>query len=73
LARVPVLNFVLAQTLLLWRLHRLVNEEDVSIIRVGNPYYQALLGYLLAQVHRLPPVIRVNGNYDATFDAMKER
>ncbi|MBS3940426.1 MAG: glycosyltransferase family 4 protein [Actinobacteria bacterium] len=65
LQRVPVLGLALAQ-LALWR--RLVRvAAAVDAIRVGDPYYQGLIGWALARRFRVPLVVRVNGNYDAIY------
>ena len=69
LERLPRANFLLSQGALLLGMHRLVRKENISVIRVGDPYYLALIGYLVARLNRLPLVIRVNGNYDAAYES----
>lgn len=69
LARLPMLNFVVSQGSLLLFLARLTRREAVSVIRAGDPYYLGILGWFLASLARVPLVIRVNGNYDAIYEA----
>lgn len=66
----PLLSFVRAQRALLRRLHELVSSAGIDVIRVGDPYYLGLLGLALARAHRLPLVIRINGNYDQIYEAV---
>lgn len=67
LRRLAGLNFVLAQGALLIELHRLIRVQEISVIRVGDPYYLAVVGFVLARLHSIPLVIRVNGNYDLIY------
>ncbi len=67
LSRLPMTDFVLAQSSLLRALSELLARERISVVRVGDPYYQGLLGLLLARWARIPLVIRINGNYDAIY------
>ncbi|MDQ4142195.1 MAG: glycosyltransferase family 4 protein [Actinomycetota bacterium] len=68
LRRLPWLNFVVAQFLLLIRLLWLIRKERISMIRAGDPYYLGLFGMLLAASHRLPFVVRVNANQDIIYE-----
>jgi len=68
--RFPLTSFVLAQYLLLRRLHALLRSGEVQIVRAGDPYYLGLLGLLLARAHRVPLVLRINGNYDQIYEAV---
>lgn len=70
LRRMPMTDFVLAQASLVRALRRLLVQEQISVIRVGDPYYQGLVGLLLARWARVPLVIRVNGNYDAIYESV---
>jgi glycosyltransferase involved in cell wall biosynthesis len=63
----PRLDFVIAQADLLWRLDRLVRTQGLAAIRVGDPYYQGLVGWALSRANRLPLVVRIGGNYDEIF------
>lgn len=67
LRRIPSLNFLFSQLVLLAFLLRLVKRERIGAIRVGDPYYLGLLGLLIARMNRIPLVIRVNGDYDAIY------
>jgi glycosyltransferase involved in cell wall biosynthesis len=67
LRRVPPLNFVVGQALLLPSLVRLMRSGRVTAIRVGDPYYLGLLGLMLGRIGKAPVIVRVNGNYDAVF------
>ena len=64
LARIPLLNFLVAQLLLVVRLLRLIRQEGISAVRVGDPLYLGLLGLLLARLTGRPLIVRVNSNYD---------
>lgn len=67
LCRLPVLNFILAQSALIFRLSRLIRRERIGVIRASEPYYLGLMGLLLARMHHLPLVVRLIANYDADF------
>lgn len=69
LRRLAALNLVLAQLLLFGRLSRLLRRRDVRAIAVADPFYLGLWGVLLSRVHRLPLIVRINANYDATYAA----
>ena len=60
--RLPALNFALGQLLLLLQLRRLIRSNGISVIRVGDPLYLGLFGWLLAKISGVPLAIRVNGN-----------
>lgn len=62
------LNLVIAQAGLLFALWRLIRRQNISVVRVGDPYYLGIFGYVLARLTRIPLVIRINGNYDAIFE-----
>lgn len=68
--RLPLCSFVLAQWLLLRRLHQVLRRGDVQVVRAGDPYYLGLLGLALARAHRVPLVLRINGNYDQIYAAV---
>lgn len=68
--RFPLTSFATAQLLLLTRLHAVLRTGGVSAIRAGDPYYLGLLGLALARAHRLPLVLRINGNYDQIYEAV---
>ena len=64
LEELPVLNFLLAQVVLLFRLDRLIREQGVCVLRAGEPFYLGLIGLILARVNQLPLVVRINANFD---------
>lgn len=67
LARFPVVNFLMAQALLVRRLDRLIRREGICAVRVGDPFYLGLMGLLLARLNRRPLVVRINCNYDNAY------
>lgn len=69
LGALPLTNLLLAQIALLALLIRVMRREDISIVRVGDPYYQGLLILILRKVHHVPYLVRINGNYDALYEA----
>ena len=68
LARLPYLNFAVAQVQLVLLLDRLVGREGVGIVR-GDPYYNGLLALLLGRLHRRPVEVRVIADHDWLFEA----
>lgn len=58
------LNFVLAQVRLVRLLVRMGRDAGVSVVRVGDPYYLGLMGWVLARLLRVPLAIRVPFRYD---------
>lgn len=60
----PPLNFLLAQASLVRQLLRMAREGGVSVVRVGDPYYLGLLGWLLARLLDVPLAVRVPFRYD---------
>jgi glycosyltransferase involved in cell wall biosynthesis len=60
----PVLNFICAQAQLFRYLHKICVKYQVTVIRIGDPYYLGILGLLLARPLGIPLVIRVCANYD---------
>lgn len=61
---VPPLNFVLAQLSLVKLLLRMAREAGTSVVRVGDPYYLGLMGWLLARRLDVPLAVRVPFRYD---------
>ncbi len=68
LARLPYLNFTLAQVQLVLLLDRLVAREGIGIVR-GDPFYNGLLALVLGRLNRRPVEIRVIADHDALFEA----
>lgn len=64
LTRLPPLNFLVGQFDLLRLLVRLARERGVRLVRVGDPYYLGLFGWMLARLLHVPLVIRVPFRYD---------
>ena len=67
LARLPYLNFALAQVQLVLLLDRLVDRAGVGIVR-GDPFYNGLLALLLGRLSRRPVEIRIIADHDKLFD-----
>jgi len=64
----PPLNLILAQVNLIRLVLRLSREAKVDVVRVGDPYYLGLMGWLLAHWLHIPLVIRVCFNYDQLYE-----
>ena len=64
LAAIPPLNFALAQVSLVRLLVRLGREAGISVVRVGDPYYLGIMGWVLARCLRVLLAIRVPFRYD---------
>jgi glycosyltransferase involved in cell wall biosynthesis len=62
LKKIPPINFLLAQFGVLIFLYKLINKERISIIRVGDPLYLGLLGYVLSKLTGVPFVVRIGAN-----------
>ena len=62
---VPPLNLLLAQIALVRLLRRMASAASVDVVRVGDPYYLGLVGWVLSRLLRVPLAIRVSSNYDA--------
>jgi glycosyltransferase involved in cell wall biosynthesis len=60
----PPLNFLLAQINIFIILYRLIRKQKISIVRVGDPLYLGIFGWLLARLCGVPLVVRIGGNYD---------
>lgn len=61
------LNFLWAQIQLLILLMRWAKQWKISVVRVGDPYYLGILGYVLSRTLGIPLGIRVAFNYDLQF------
>jgi len=60
----PLLNFLISQIQLLSLILRLCKRLNVSVVRIGDPYYLGLWGILISKIKKVPLVIRVCANYD---------
>ena len=58
------LNFLLAQAGLIRLLRQTARDAQIKVIRVGDPYYLGLMGWLLARLLAVPLAIRVPFRYD---------
>jgi glycosyltransferase involved in cell wall biosynthesis len=58
------LNFFLAQVSLIRFLVRLGRESKVAVVRIGDPYYLGIFGWVVAKLLRVPLAIRVPFRYD---------
>jgi glycosyltransferase involved in cell wall biosynthesis len=67
LRRLPAINLLIAQIQLLFRLYRVCRKERIDVIRIGDPYYLGLFGWLLAKLLGVPLVIRSCFDYDLLF------
>lgn len=56
------LNFLISQIDLLIELYILIKKNKINVIRVGDPLYLGILGWILAKTSGIPLVIRVNGH-----------
>jgi glycosyltransferase involved in cell wall biosynthesis len=60
----PPVNFLIAQILLMRLLFRLARGAGVSVVRVGDPYYLGIMGWVLARVLGVPLAVRVPFRYE---------
>jgi glycosyltransferase involved in cell wall biosynthesis len=60
----PPLNFIAAQISLVRLLIRQAQHARISVVRVGDPYYLGIIGWILARRLRVPLAIRVSFRYD---------
>ena len=64
LAWFPALNFILAQSGLIWLLLKLIKQNRIEIIRAEDPYFNGMLGLIISTIRKLPLVTGVWGNPD---------
>lgn len=64
----PPLNFILSQIQLIRFLLRVARCKKIDFVRVGDPYYLGLMGYLISRILGIPLVIRVPFRYDNIFE-----
>ncbi len=69
LAWLPPLNLLLAQACLFFMLHSIARKAKVSLIRIGDPYYLGLFGWLLSRLLGVPLVVRACFDYDLLYAA----
>lgn len=63
------LNFFIGQIGLYFTLKKLIREEGITIIRVGDMLYLGLFGWLLSKRCKVPFVVRVGGNHDKVYES----
>ncbi len=68
LRMLPPFNFIWAQAKLIRLLFRIGRDARVDVVRVGDPYYLGLMGWLLARLLHVPLAIRVCFNYDQLYE-----
>ncbi len=67
LAWLPPLNLLLAQSRLFFFLYRLARASRIDVIRIGDPYYLGIFGWLLSGLLHVPLVIRACFDYDLLY------
>jgi len=67
LKKMPLTNFILAQWNICLYLFKLIKNQNISVIRAGDPYYQGLIGLCLAKGSGIPCVFRMPINYDLLY------
>lgn len=67
LEKMPLTNFVLAQWDIYLFLDKLIKQQDIRVIRAGDPYYQGLIGLSLGRGNGIPCVFRIALNYDLFY------
>lgn len=63
----PALNLLLAQVRLLFFLRRMARDAKVDVIRIGDPYYLGIFGWLLSKLLGVPLVARTCFDYDLLY------
>lgn len=58
----PTLNFLLAQIDMLFFLIKLIRREKIRVMRVGDPLFLGLMGWLISRLTGVPFLIRVAAN-----------
>jgi glycosyltransferase involved in cell wall biosynthesis len=69
LAWLPPLNLLLAQARLFVMLYCMARDAKVNVIRIGDPYYLGILGWLLSRLLGVPLVVRACFDYDLLYEA----
>jgi glycosyltransferase involved in cell wall biosynthesis len=64
LSKWPRVNFVLAQISLIRLLLTVARKQHVSVVRVGDPYYLGVLGWIIARRLGVPLAVRVPFRFD---------
>jgi len=61
------LSFLLVQIKLVSLLYKMCKKDRVDVIRVGDPYYVGLMGWVLSRLLCVPLVVRIGSNYDKCY------
>jgi len=69
---IPKINFLFAQINLMWLLFKITKKNKVDVVRIGDPYYLGLMGWIFSRILRSPLVIRVCSNYDDLYKTAGE-
>ena len=69
---VPRLNFLLGQIWLIVHLVYLIKKERISVVRVSDPLYNGLLGFVLSRVAGIPLLVRVGANHDKIYETTRK-
>jgi glycosyltransferase involved in cell wall biosynthesis len=64
LAWLPPLNFVVGQIELVRVLVRMSRTAGIAVVRIGDPYYLGVLGFILARLLKVPLATRVPFRFD---------
>jgi len=65
----PPLNLVIAQINLFFFLHRQARDVKIDVIRIGDPYYLGIFGWLLSRLLGVALVVRACFDYDLLYAA----
>lgn len=68
----PPLNFLLAQIKLIRLLLAMARKDGLDVVRVGDPYYLGVMGWLLSRLLKVPLAIRVCFDYDLLAKTTKK-
>lgn len=67
IAWMPPVNLFFAQIALLRVLIKLARESNVTVIRIGDPYFLGVVGLVLSRILRVPLVARICFDYDLLY------
>ena len=63
----PKFNFAISQFLFLIKLLIIAKKYQVDVVRIGDPYFSGIVGYILKKTLNIPLVIRVPSRYDNVY------
>lgn len=61
------INFLIGQTILIYQLITISRKANISVIKIGDPYYLGIIGLILKFFLKIPLVIRVCFRYDEIY------